>query len=162
MSVSYCRLTDQPYLSTEEVLLCLTGGVGCLWAVFWFTLVSDDPRTHRRISEEERSYIINSIGPQVGPKAAPPLPLATCSYTSLNPKFTLSPAQLRIAHKQTVWQSVPKDHPYLPRRQNVYSWLCDSLLKSCCATSLTSRPAANKRGRFQKIVVLTWAWAVKR
>uniref|UniRef100_A0A3Q1HB86 Sialin n=1 Tax=Anabas testudineus TaxID=64144 RepID=A0A3Q1HB86_ANATE len=42
----------------------LCGGTGCLWAVFWFIFVSDDPRTHRRISEEERDYIINSIGPQ--------------------------------------------------------------------------------------------------
>ncbi|KAM9384495.1 sialin-like [Pholidichthys leucotaenia] len=42
----------------------LFGGAGCLWAVFWFIFVSDDPRTHRRISKEERDYIINSIGPQ--------------------------------------------------------------------------------------------------
>ncbi|KAG8004902.1 Sialin [Nibea albiflora] len=42
----------------------ICGGAGCLWALFWFLLVSDDPRTHRRISEEERDYIINSIGPQ--------------------------------------------------------------------------------------------------
>ncbi|KAI3358811.1 hypothetical protein L3Q82_015213 [Scortum barcoo] len=43
----------------------LCGGAGCLWAVFWFIFVSDDPRTHRRISEEERDYIINSIGHQL-------------------------------------------------------------------------------------------------
>lgn len=42
----------------------LCGAGGCLWAVFWFAFVSDDPRTHRRISEEERDYIINSIGAQ--------------------------------------------------------------------------------------------------
>ncbi|XP_041867886.1 sialin [Melanotaenia boesemani] len=42
----------------------LCGGAGCFWAVLWFLLVSDDPRTHRRISEEERDYIVNSIGPQ--------------------------------------------------------------------------------------------------
>ncbi|XP_039977283.1 sialin isoform X2 [Xiphias gladius] len=42
----------------------LCGGAGCLWAVFWFVFVSDDPRTHRRISEAERDYIVNSIGPQ--------------------------------------------------------------------------------------------------
>lgn len=42
----------------------LCGGGGCLWAVFWFALVSDDPRTHKRISEEEREYIINSTGAQ--------------------------------------------------------------------------------------------------
>ncbi|XP_029977009.1 sialin [Salarias fasciatus] len=42
----------------------LCGGAGCLWAVFWFILVSDDPRKHRRISKEERDYIIKSLGPQ--------------------------------------------------------------------------------------------------
>ncbi|XP_047460266.1 sialin [Mugil cephalus] len=42
----------------------LFGGAGCLWAVFWFSLVSDDPRTHPRISKEEKDYIINAIGPQ--------------------------------------------------------------------------------------------------
>ncbi|KAM4725873.1 sialin isoform 1-T1 [Anableps anableps] len=40
------------------------GGAGCLWFVFWCAFVSDDPRTHRGISEEERDYIINSIGAQ--------------------------------------------------------------------------------------------------
>ncbi|XP_056875923.1 sialin isoform X1 [Takifugu flavidus] len=42
----------------------ICGGVGCIWAVFWFVLVSNDPRTHRWISHGEREYIINSIGPQ--------------------------------------------------------------------------------------------------
>lgn len=42
----------------------LCGSGGCLWAVFWFAFVSDDPRTHRRISEKERDYIVNSIGAQ--------------------------------------------------------------------------------------------------
>uniref|UniRef100_A0A3B4BM01 Sialin n=1 Tax=Periophthalmus magnuspinnatus TaxID=409849 RepID=A0A3B4BM01_9GOBI len=51
----------------------LCGGAGCVWAVFWFALVSDDPRTHKRISEEEREYIINSIGPQVMPVCQVPL-----------------------------------------------------------------------------------------
>ncbi|XP_061597282.1 sialin isoform X2 [Cololabis saira] len=43
----------------------LCGGGGCLWAVVWFLCVADDPRTHRRISREERDYIIRSIGAQV-------------------------------------------------------------------------------------------------
>lgn len=48
-----------------SVGVCLSGGLGCLWAVVWFALASDDPRTHRGISREEKEYIINSIGPQV-------------------------------------------------------------------------------------------------
>ncbi|KAJ3608792.1 hypothetical protein NHX12_023322 [Muraenolepis orangiensis] len=42
----------------------ICGGSGCLWSLFWFILVADDPRTHPRISEEEKTYIVTSIGPQ--------------------------------------------------------------------------------------------------
>ncbi|XP_054461772.1 sialin [Anoplopoma fimbria] len=42
----------------------LCGGTGCLWAIVWFAFVSDDPRSHRGISEQERNYIINSVGTQ--------------------------------------------------------------------------------------------------
>ncbi|KAA0710345.1 Sialin H(+)/nitrate cotransporter H(+)/sialic acid cotransporter [Triplophysa tibetana] len=40
------------------------GAVGCLWALFWFFLVSDEPRAHPRISDQEKDYIINSVGAQ--------------------------------------------------------------------------------------------------
>lgn len=42
------------------------GAAGCLWAVFWFLLVSDDPQTHSRISQLEKDYITQSIGSQGG------------------------------------------------------------------------------------------------
>lgn len=41
------------------------GGAGCLWAVLWFIMVSDEPHTHPRISVQEKEYIINSIGSEV-------------------------------------------------------------------------------------------------
>ncbi|XP_046874861.1 sialin isoform X2 [Hypomesus transpacificus] len=44
----------------------ICGGAGCLWAVAWFILVSDNPHTHPRISKQEQDYIINTIGPQGG------------------------------------------------------------------------------------------------
>ncbi|KAK7125153.1 hypothetical protein R3I94_019251 [Phoxinus phoxinus] len=43
------------------------GGAGCLWALAWFLLVSDEPRTHPRISDREKDYIITSIGSQGTP-----------------------------------------------------------------------------------------------
>ncbi|XP_031441606.1 sialin [Clupea harengus] len=52
-------------LGWPAVFYCC-GGAGCVWAIFWFALVSDDPRTHPRISECERDYITQSIGPQAG------------------------------------------------------------------------------------------------
>ncbi|TSK31361.1 Sialin [Bagarius yarrelli] len=48
-------------LGWPAVFYCC-GGAGCLWAVLWFIMVSDEPRTHPRISDREREYIINSIG----------------------------------------------------------------------------------------------------
>uniref|UniRef100_A0AAY5ELV3 Sialin n=1 Tax=Electrophorus electricus TaxID=8005 RepID=A0AAY5ELV3_ELEEL len=51
-------------LGWPAVFYCF--GAGCLWAVLWFILVSDEPRTHRRISDQEKDYIINSIGSEGG------------------------------------------------------------------------------------------------
>ncbi|XP_061111364.1 sialin isoform X1 [Conger conger] len=50
-------------LGWPAVFYCF-GGAGCLWGLFWFTCVSNDPRSHPRISEHERDYIISSIGSQ--------------------------------------------------------------------------------------------------
>ncbi|KAL4629422.1 sialin-like [Arapaima gigas] len=50
-------------LGWPAVFYCC-GGAGCLWAVFWFLLVSDEPRSHPRISVQERDYITSSIGAQ--------------------------------------------------------------------------------------------------
>uniref|UniRef100_A0A3B4BIP2 Sialin n=1 Tax=Periophthalmus magnuspinnatus TaxID=409849 RepID=A0A3B4BIP2_9GOBI len=56
------------------VALPLTGFI-CQTLEILFTnyLLVYDPRTHKRISEEEREYIINSIGPQVMPVCQVPL-----------------------------------------------------------------------------------------
>ncbi|KAF5908653.1 sialin-like isoform X1 [Clarias magur] len=42
------------------------GGAGCLWAVLWFIMVSDQPHLHPRISDQEKEYIVNSIGSEGG------------------------------------------------------------------------------------------------
>lgn len=52
-------------LGWPAVFYCC-GGAGCVWSLFWFLLVSDDPRTHSRISEQEKNYITQSIGSQGG------------------------------------------------------------------------------------------------
>lgn len=38
------------------------GIVGVVWFIGWVFLVYDTPETHPRISEEEKQYIITSIG----------------------------------------------------------------------------------------------------
>jgi predicted MFS family arabinose efflux permease len=37
------------------------GALGCVWFVLWSFLMHSDPRTHPRITEEERRYIIDAI-----------------------------------------------------------------------------------------------------
>ncbi|KAL2080375.1 hypothetical protein ACEWY4_024168 [Coilia grayii] len=52
-------------LGWPAVFYCC-GGAGCVWAFFWFLMVSDDPQTHPRISECEKDYITKSIGSEGG------------------------------------------------------------------------------------------------
>ncbi|XP_035284686.1 sialin isoform X1 [Anguilla anguilla] len=52
-------------LGWPAVFYCC-GGAGCLWGLFWFICASDHPRSHPRISDHERDYIISSIGSQGG------------------------------------------------------------------------------------------------
>ncbi|XP_054737160.1 putative inorganic phosphate cotransporter [Anastrepha obliqua] len=40
----------------------LTGGVGLLWSICWFTFVYETPATHPRITSEERREIEDAIG----------------------------------------------------------------------------------------------------
>jgi len=40
----------------------LTGAVGLLWSLAWFTFVYETPATHPRISAEERREIEEAIG----------------------------------------------------------------------------------------------------
>ncbi|XP_065277595.1 sodium-dependent phosphate transport protein 3-like [Emys orbicularis] len=40
------------------------GGIGCVWCVFWFLLVYEDPACHPRISTGEKEYIVSSLANQ--------------------------------------------------------------------------------------------------
>lgn len=40
----------------------ISGGVGVLWVPLWLYLVHDSPLSHPRISERERTHILNSLG----------------------------------------------------------------------------------------------------
>ncbi|XP_014342669.1 sialin [Latimeria chalumnae] len=55
---SICHYLGWPYV------FYIFGAAGCVWSVFWFCLVSDEPNTHPRISALEREYIVSSIGNQ--------------------------------------------------------------------------------------------------
>jgi ACS family glucarate transporter-like MFS transporter len=52
----------------------IMGGIGVLWAVFWFFWFRDDPKTHPSLSESERQYILQGRQQAVtGEAEAPPL-----------------------------------------------------------------------------------------
>ncbi|XP_054619574.1 sialin isoform X2 [Dunckerocampus dactyliophorus] len=125
----------------------LCGGAGCLWAVLWFMLVSDDPRTHRRISEEERGYIISSVGNQGGGHgwSVPLLRMMTsvplwaiivtqmCSNWSFYTLLTSLPTYMNnILHFDLKSNGFLSALPYLA------SWMC-SLLTGILADSLIER-----------------------
>jgi len=47
-----------------QILVCflVSGGIGVLWSVIWFAIIYDSPTTHPRISQQEKDYLIKSIG----------------------------------------------------------------------------------------------------
>jgi len=67
------------YLGWEAVFY-VTGGFVLLFTMLWFYLIYDSPRTHPRISEEEKTFILESFGEVSGQDSdkkkysAPPVP----------------------------------------------------------------------------------------
>ncbi|KAI6177635.1 MFS domain-containing protein [Aphelenchoides bicaudatus] len=53
----------------------LLGVFGIVWAVLWLSCVSDSPQKHRRIQEDERNYIMDSLQDTVAKEdTRPPVP----------------------------------------------------------------------------------------
>ncbi|XP_044253590.1 sialin-like [Tribolium madens] len=51
----------------------INGGLVLLWCILWIILVADRPEVHPRISEDEKIYIMKSLGDSVKPtKGLPP------------------------------------------------------------------------------------------
>uniref|UniRef100_A0A8C8VQR6 Solute carrier family 17 member 4 n=1 Tax=Pelusios castaneus TaxID=367368 RepID=A0A8C8VQR6_9SAUR len=53
-----CQYLGWPYV------FYILGGTGCVWCVFWFLLVYEDPACHPRISAREKEYIVSSLANQ--------------------------------------------------------------------------------------------------
>ncbi|XP_039367957.1 sodium-dependent phosphate transport protein 3-like isoform X4 [Mauremys reevesii] len=53
-----CQYLGWPYI------YFIFGGIGCVWCVFWFLLVYEDPARHPRISAGEKEYIVSSLANQ--------------------------------------------------------------------------------------------------
>ncbi|KYO25794.1 probable small intestine urate exporter [Alligator mississippiensis] len=53
-----CQCLGWPYV------FYIFGGIGCVWSMFWFLLVYEDPACHPCISARERDYIVSSLASQ--------------------------------------------------------------------------------------------------
>ncbi|XP_067389935.1 sodium-dependent phosphate transport protein 3-like isoform X2 [Emydura macquarii macquarii] len=53
-----CQYLGWPYV------FYIFGGTGCVWGVFWFLVVYEDPACHPRISASEKEYIVSSLANQ--------------------------------------------------------------------------------------------------
>uniref|UniRef100_A0A7M4FHD7 Solute carrier family 17 member 4 n=1 Tax=Crocodylus porosus TaxID=8502 RepID=A0A7M4FHD7_CROPO len=53
-----CQCLGWPYI------FYIFGGIGCIWSMFWFLLVYEDPARHPCISARERDYIVSSLASQ--------------------------------------------------------------------------------------------------
>ncbi|KAK5640472.1 hypothetical protein RI129_011283 [Pyrocoelia pectoralis] len=56
-----------------EYVFYISGILGTLWYATWYFLVFDSPSEHPRISDQEKEYILNSLGKSVS-KEKPPVP----------------------------------------------------------------------------------------
>ncbi len=45
-----------------ESVFYVFGTIGCIWLVAWLIIVKDSPQNDKLISEEERNYILHSLG----------------------------------------------------------------------------------------------------
>ncbi|XP_039955350.1 sialin isoform X1 [Bactrocera tryoni] len=74
----------------------LTGGIGLLWSICWFTFVFETPATHPRISSEERREIEDAIGSSTSKKRP--------SYVPWRDLFTSAPVwAIVITHGLSVF-----------------------------------------------------------
>ncbi|KAG8226678.1 hypothetical protein J437_LFUL005492 [Ladona fulva] len=65
-----------------EAVFYVMGGLASIWCILWIAFVYDSPEVHPRISEEERTYILTSLGGAHDHKKAMPIPWKAV-FTSL-------------------------------------------------------------------------------
>ncbi|KAB7495830.1 putative inorganic phosphate cotransporter [Armadillidium nasatum] len=56
-------LCGSEYLGGWPSVFYLFGSLGLLWGVFWFILITENPASHPRISDQELKYIIKGCPP---------------------------------------------------------------------------------------------------
>lgn len=54
-----------------ESAFYVTGGITCIWFIFWWYLVYDSPEKHPRISDDEKYDILTKLGRSVSKKPKP-------------------------------------------------------------------------------------------
>ena len=68
-------LIDDVIIPFKTIFLIFLGGLSCIWLLLWVVLVQDTPNQQRLISQEERDFIISSLGNNDEHSAAkPPFP----------------------------------------------------------------------------------------
>ncbi|EGD78838.1 hypothetical protein PTSG_01814 [Salpingoeca rosetta] len=67
-------LADSNFLGGWPSVFYVFGAIGCVWFVFWMLLIADSPAKHKRISAEERDYIMGSISAVQGKQEHVPTP----------------------------------------------------------------------------------------
>uniref|UniRef100_H2ZN04 Sialin n=1 Tax=Ciona savignyi TaxID=51511 RepID=H2ZN04_CIOSA len=76
-----------------EAVFYVTGGVALLWSCIWLAIIHNSPSVHPRISEQERTYINDSIGVEKYKQEvlAPIADLASTPYVKLKLLTTRTP-----------------------------------------------------------------------
>lgn len=49
-----------------QYVFYIQGGLAAIWLIGWMFLIAEDPQRQTLISQEERDYIVNSLGDHEG------------------------------------------------------------------------------------------------
>ncbi|KAF6776639.1 hypothetical protein AHF37_03679 [Paragonimus kellicotti] len=118
--LSQPRIVGADLVSYWPSVHYLIGSLGCLFLVFWFFVVYDDPSCHPRITNDERNYIEEELHMRTGDSKVLPVIFSDSRDKSadnrrsiqLLPKFSDMNPTTRVSHGTVPWRSVLRSRPF--------------------------------------------------
>ncbi|KAF5403536.1 putative inorganic phosphate cotransporter [Paragonimus heterotremus] len=118
--LSQPRIVGSELVSHWPLVHYLIGSLGCLFLIFWFFVVYDDPSCHPRITNDERSYIREELLMRTsGSKMLPVTfsdstdkPTDDTKSLQLLPKFGDQHPTTRVPQGIVPWRSVLRSRPF--------------------------------------------------
>ncbi|KAF7259153.1 hypothetical protein EG68_03624 [Paragonimus skrjabini miyazakii] len=118
--LSQPRTVGSDLVSHWPLVHYLIGSLGCLFLIFWFFVVYDDPSCHPRITNDERNYIEEELRMRPGDSKMLPVIFSDSPDKStddtrsiqLLPKFSDEHPTTRVSQDIVPWRSVLRSRAF--------------------------------------------------